>query len=185
MTSQAWPLRGLAVFEHGQIANWRDGQPPLSTFEICEKLSPIHDNLLQRAKRRELRLDQESISSFHAELASALGAQSPGQFRDPSKWSKFIESITGIGESGPGLIELENTDAWIISSLFWDHLVSLRLLASWLYVGAMHVQEGRKELPISVAKLGGLIDALTAAGPPVFDAEELRGSIRQYGDEMT
>ena len=80
----------------------------------------------------------------------------------------------------PGQIVLDQNDAWVLAQLFWEHLPSLRLLTAWLYVSALHIQDGNTPLPLEIAGLGRLIDDLSGAGPPIYDSEDLRGALRTY-----
>lgn len=174
---ERWRHLPLAVFEHMQFSNWTEGAEKLNAFDICDRVEPIWRDVVQRAQLHELTLTHRLIASFHSALANAVNANSPGEFRDPTKWDDLVKETKEVSDGD----DMSQIDAWLLAALFWDHLPSLRLMTSWLYISALHIQETGRELSIAMTSLGSLLEKLSSAGPPLHDAEGLRGSLSRLG----
>lgn len=176
-----WKFLPIAAFEHMQSANWPDATNLPSSFDICEAVNPIWDGLMIRAQSSDLSLDIGCISSVHFDIASEVGAKAPGELLDPNGWSRFCAEMGCTPEQSIQKFDVEGSAAWIVAALFWEHLPSLRLMTSWLYVSALCAQNGSGRLDLEEGSLGSLIGAMSGAGPPIYDAEDLRGNLRSYG----
>jgi hypothetical protein len=97
----------------------------------------------------------------------------PGDLLVREQWNHFLDEFCDSEVKDVRQLDVEGSAAWILASLFWEHLPSLRLMTSWFYVSALCVQHGSDRLFLEECSLGSLIRALSGAGPPIYDAEDL------------
>jgi len=170
----------LALYEHLQISNWNTLQDIPNSRKISDAISETLNWLFIMAENREVTLDTEMVLKFHSYSAQKIGVNTKNVFHDKQGWEKFLEQTVGLDDHPLNTRNIADTEAWILATLHWDHLSSLRLVVPWLFISALDIQNGNHGFGLCLSKLGSLLNHLSDAGPDLFDAEMLRANIRNY-----
>ena len=142
-------------------------------------------SVVASARQDKVSLDPAFIASLHAQIARAIGAPGPGNFREaehPSDWTTFQQALddTALEYGLAG-----NTEAWVLAQLYWGkHLDSLMFSVAWLTSGGIRLQEGMQMLVPDARRDEELQERLAWAGPCSHDAEGLRGLLAHYASEQ-
>jgi hypothetical protein len=168
----------IAAFEHAQMQNWSDGVPSIDMFDICNDVQPVRNFLLDRARQDKISISAEFIFDINLRLVNCLRGCRMATFQSTDEWSTFVKQISEA--AAPKAIETFNSGAWILAQLFWHHLTILRLLTPWLIIEALGIQQSSPKPAITFEHFGTFLIDLSASGPPIFDAENLRGKLLQY-----
>jgi hypothetical protein len=168
----------IAAFEHMQMHNWVNGNPEQSAYDICDNIVPVQNFLSDCAKKQQVKLTTEFIFETNERLVNCVNGTNAASFIRSEEWLKFIFEIEEACSPDP--IETYGCGAWIMAQLYWCHLSTLRLLTSWLIVDALGQQERSPRPVIHLKELGTFLEHLCMSGPPLFDAESLRGKTLRY-----
>lgn len=171
-------LLPLANFEHVQSANWLNGQPTIDQFDICDGIDPVRAYLFDKAKQNQIILTAAFILDVNRRLVSNLNGCLTAKFQNSEEWQIFIDELQEAADPNP--IGVEDSGAWVIAQLFWNHLTSLRLLTAYLIVDSLTVQQRIPRLNLDQSGLGRLIADLSSSGPPIYDAENMRSQLHNY-----
>lgn len=142
-------------------------------------------DVVASARQGKVSIDPAFIASLHAQIARAIGAPGPGNFREgehPLDWRTFKQSLddTALEYGLAG-----NTEAWVLAQLHWGkHLDSLMFSVAWLTSGGIRLQEGMQMLVPYARRDEELKERLAWAGPRSYDAEGLRGPLARYASEQ-
>ena len=153
-------LSHLGIVEHHLI---RDRT--LGVFDICERLIPVEDTVLEIAK--SLSLDRVSAMKVNDLVTQALG-QSEGSFEREDKWLGFISGLEDAGGFGSDPM---HASGWVFSALYWDHFTECRFASAWFFTNAMRIKHQASPLQLAPQKIGPFLDSLSGSGPPVFDGQ--------------
>ena len=121
-------------------------------------------DVVASARQGKVSIDPAFIASLHAQIARAIGAPGPGNFREgehPLDWRT------------------------VLAQLHWGkHLDSLMFSVAWLTSGGIRLQEGMQMLVPYARRDEELKERLAWAGPRSYDAEGLRGLLARYASEQ-
>jgi hypothetical protein len=152
----------VAVIEHQQMFN-----PNLSTYDICERLGELWEEVQKEAEAKVYGLEADKILALNVRVASALGGEQ-GEFLDHDGWLDFVKELDEIGS-------LEDDDGhvynWIFAELYWQHLTRFRFATVWIFINALNLQRGFPINQLSIENLGSFLASLSGAGPPIFDGQ--------------
>jgi hypothetical protein len=115
------------------------------------------------------------LSSLHSELIGDPKAEfQEGTF--PQDWANFL---AGFQDGNEG--KIDGGEAWVLAQLSWgDHLPSMSFSVAWLCFNGLRLQDGLYPIWPPCEQFERLESSLDAAGPPTWDAEELRALIGEY-----
>ncbi len=153
-------LSHLGIVEHHLI---RDRT--LSVFDICERLIPVQDAVLNL--EHDISLDRQSVMKINNLVTRALG-QPDGSFEREDDWQSFV---SGLEDAGGFEADPHHASGWILSSLYWDHLTVCRFASAWFFTDAFRVKYRIPPLQLVPQDIGAFLDSLSGSGPPIYDGQ--------------
>ena len=174
--------RALARIELA-LGNW--GPVTASAEALETAIQSGWHSVVASARESKVSLDPAFIASLHEQIALAIDAPGPGNFREgehPLDWRTFKQSLddTALEYGLAG-----NTEAWVLAQLYWGkHLDSLMFSVAWLTSGGIRLQAGMQMLVPDARRDQELQEQLDWAGPRSYDAEGLRGLLAIYASEQ-
>lgn len=153
-------LSHLGIVEHHLI---RDRG--LSVNDICERLIPVQDNVLE--SNFDVSLDPSSVMKINNMVAHSL-EQPEGTFEREHEWKTLISGLEDAGgfESDP-----QHASGWLFSSLYWDHLTVCQFASAWFFTDAVRLKYQEPPLQLGPNGIGPFLDSLSGSGPPVYDGQ--------------
>jgi hypothetical protein len=153
-------LLHLGIVEHHLL---RDRT--LSVFDICERLIPIQDAVLELDG--DVILDRSSVIRINNMVTRALG-QRDGTFEREDEWQNLI---SGIEDGGGFDQDPAHASGWIFSSLYWDHLTLCQFASAWFFTNAIRAKYQIPPLQLAPHNLGQFLGSLSGSGPPINDGQ--------------
>lgn len=153
-------LLPVATVEHQQLIDAR-----LSTYDMVDRLVPLWREVVGQAAERRIAFDAAGVEGLHRRIAAALELEA-GELVNLDLWEGFVEQCSEDIDDDP-----DHVLSWTFSTLYWNHLRTLRFATAWFYVSALSVQQGRSPIVISLEQLGPFLSSLSGSGPPLFDGQ--------------
>ena len=152
-------LMPVVIIEHHKMFN-----PNLSTYDICDLLGGVWEEIEKEAEFKKSNFSAEYILEINNRLCSSLN-MSPGTFENAEKWDDFVDSCGCVEEDPDHVLN------WIFSSLYWTRLTKLRLATSWIFINGIRIQYGFPKLIMPIENIGRFLDSLSGSGPPIYDGQ--------------
>ncbi|TWU43558.1 hypothetical protein Poly51_63360 [Rubripirellula tenax] len=153
-------LLPIGLVEHHLL-----GDRALSSYDIAERLIPIHDAVIESAD--SVAIDSKSVMIINNSVTDALG-QPVGEFVRIEDWDSLNEMIEDCG----GFTEdPAHIAGWLFSSLYWDNLTACRFATAWFFTDAILINHRMPMLELQNKDIGGFLSALSGSGPPILDGQ--------------
>lgn len=166
-----------------------DGSPRVAreTGRVTCAIAEAWHAVVDDTKAGGFELSASYLSHVHGLLASAAGADAPGQFRDRGElsgtcWSATVSELLAASD---GFDFSYLTDAVILAALRWEgHVRSMALTLGWFCLNGVHLQERVWAIYPPPADHDRLVEYLHFAGPDCRDPESLRALLGGYTDNQ-